>query len=162
MNHLAALLFLTALLILAPSCASLEQTSVSPAILAQLGQRGVPSGTIKRISTGRVLDFDDILSLLKARVSETGIVAYIKSTHAPYSFTRAEFQQLLDAGAGSGLIIHLAQSLAQHEASKAKHPRGSRWTLDPYFNDPLFRGSAPFRFAFPRDWNDPRFVFDPL
>ena len=162
MKSLVALLALPVILVSMPSCASLEKPSASPALLAQMGQRWVPSGTIKRISAGRVLDFDDILSLVRANVSGKGIVAYLKSTHAPYTFTTAQLQQLSDAGAGSDLVNYLGKSVGYYEATKAAQLGGSKWDNDPYFNDPLYWGEAPFPYAFPGEWIDPGFVFDPL
>lgn len=162
MKFLTTLFALPILALSLTSCASPERPSASPTILAQMGQRGVPSGTIKRISAGRVLDFDDILSLVKANVSEKGIVAYLKSTHAPYKFSTSQLQQLSDAGAGSTLVNYLGQSVGYYEATKATQLGGSKWDNDPYFNDPLYWGLAPFPYAFPGEWIDPGFVFDPL
>lgn len=162
MKLLSALFALLIVALSLTSCASLDRPSASPAVLAQMGQRGVPSGTIKRISAGRVLDFDDILSLVKANVSEKGIVAYLKSTHAPYKFTTAQLQELSDDGAGSDLVNYLGKSVGYYEATKAAQLGGSKWDTDPYFNDPLYWGMAPFPYAFPGEWADPGFVFDPL
>lgn len=162
MKLLTALLALPLVLLSFSSCATIDRAAASPAILAQMGQRGVPSGTIKRISAGRVLDFDDILSLVQANVSDKGIVAYLKSTHAPYKFTTAQLQQLSDAGAGSDLVNYLGKSVGYYEATKASQLGGSKWDNNPYFNDPLFWGVAPFPYAFPGEWMDPAFVFDPL
>jgi len=162
MKLLATLLALSALLVALPSCASFEQPSASPSILAQMGQRGVPSGTIKRISSGRVLDFDDILALVKANVSDKGVVAYLKSTRAPYTFSTAQLQQLTNAGAGSDLVNYLGKSIGYYEATKASQLGGSKWDNNPYFNDPLYWGAAPFPYAFPGEWIDPGFVFGPL
>lgn len=162
MKLLLTLLTLPVLCLSIPSCVTLDKASASPAVLAQMGQRGVPSGTIKRISAGRVLDFDDILSLVQANVSDTGIVSYLKSTRAPYKFTTAQLQQLSDAGAGSDLVNYLGESVGYFEATKANQLGGSKWDNNPYFNDPLFWGAAPFPYAFPGEWIDPGFVFDPL
>ena len=148
-------LFLTA-------CALHEAPSASPSILAQMGQRGVPPGTIRRISAGRVLDYDDILALLSASVSEKAIILYLKSTNAPYSLNTAQKMQLSEAGAGADLMTHLEQALACHESMKSSTRRGAKWDTDPYFHDPLYWGDPPFAYSFPNEWADSNFVFDPL
>ncbi|MFM8983340.1 MAG: hypothetical protein ACKOLA_10620, partial [Spartobacteria bacterium] len=130
------LLALLPLLLLASCATSPFQANPPASALSQILQRGVPTTTVKRIQHGRVLDFDDILALVKANVSDKGVVAYLKSTHAPYRFTTAQLEQLSDAGAGSTLVNYLGQSIGYYEATKRNQLGGSKWDNDPYFNNP--------------------------
>jgi hypothetical protein len=134
------------------SCSTTQPSSAPAGIIAQMGQRGVPSATQQRIQNGRVLDFDDIMSLVKAGVSDNAIVAYLKSTKAPYKFTTTQLEQLTNAGAGSDLVNYLGQSIGYYEASKRSQIGGSKWDSHPYFNDPFFWGDAPFDYGFPGEW----------
>ena len=156
------LLTLAVTAFLLTSCATRFDAQAPAQTLAALTQKGVPSTTVSRIKAGRVLDFDDILALVKAGVSDKAAVAYLKSTRAPYKFTTAELQKLSDAGAGSTLVNYLGQSIGYYEATKRSQLGGSKWDNSPYFNDPLFWGGAPFDYAFPGEWADPGFVFDTL
>jgi hypothetical protein len=104
-----------------------------------------------------VLDFDDIMSLAKAGVSDKAIVAYLKSTKAPYKFNTAQLEQLSNAGVGSTLVNYLGQSVGYYEASKRNQLGGSKWDSHPYFNDPFFWGNAPFDYGFPGEWGDEDF-----
>jgi hypothetical protein len=161
-NSMKNLLALAATAILLTSCATRFDAQAPSQTLAALTQKGVPSTTVSRIQSGRVLDFDDILSLVKAGVSDQAAVAYLKSTRAPYKFTTAQLQQLSDAGAGSTLVNYLGQSIGYYEATKRNQLGGSKWDNSPYFNDPFFWGAAPFDYAFPGEWADPDLVFDTL
>jgi hypothetical protein len=117
---------------------------------------------VKRIQHGRVLDFDDILALVKVNVSDKAVVAYLKSTHAPYRFTTAQLEQLSDAGCGSTLVNYLGQSIGYYEATKRNQLGGPKWENNPYFNDPLFWGAPPFDYGFPGEWGYPGFLFGPF
>jgi hypothetical protein len=151
---------LASLLCLA-SCATTQSVNAPAGIVAQMGQHGIPASTQKRIQAGRVLDFDDIMSLAKGGVSDKAIVAYLKSTKAPYKFTTAQLEQLSNAGARPGLVNYLGQSIGYYEASKRSQIGGNKWDRHPYFNDPFFWGAAPFDYGFPGEWADPGFVFGP-
>jgi hypothetical protein len=157
------LLFALLPLLFLASCATTPFPANPPAsALSELLQRGVPSTTVKRIQHGRILDFDDILALVKANVSGKAVVAYLKSTRAPYRFTTAQLEQLSDAGAGSTLVNYLGQSVGYYEASKRNQLGGLKWDKDPYFNDPLYWGVPPFNYGFPGEWSYPGFLFAPF
>ena len=162
MKNLLALALLATASFHLTSCATRFDAQAPSQTLAALTQKGVPATTVSRIKAGRVLDFDDILALVKAGVSDKAAVAYLKSTRAPYKFTTAQLQQLSDAGAGSTLVNYLGQSIGYYEATKRNQLGGSKWDNNPYFTDPFFWGAAPFDYAFPGEWADPGFVFDTL
>jgi hypothetical protein len=162
MKLIPVVLSIVALPVLLNSCATSPQSLAPAGIAAQMSKQGVPASTQKRVQAGRVLDFDDIMSLAKAGVSDKAIVAYLKSTKAPYKFTTAQLEQLSNAGAGSTLVNYLGQSVGYYEASKRNQLGGSKWDRHPYFNDPFFWGAAPFDYGFPGEWADPGFVFDTL
>lgn len=151
-----------ALPLLMNSCATTGQSPAPTGIVSQMAGHGIPASTQKRVQNGRVLDFDDIMSLAKGGVSDKALVSYLKSTKAPYKFTTAQLEQLTDAGAGSTLVNYLGESIGYYEASKRNQLGGDKWDRHPYFNDPLFWGGAPFDYGFPGEWADPGFVFDTL
>jgi hypothetical protein len=155
MKFIPVILFSIALPFVISSCATSQHTVAPAGIAAQMAQHGVPASTQKRVQAGRVLDFDDIMSLAKAGVSDKAIVAYLKSTKAPYRFTTPQLEQLTNAGAGSTLVNYLGQSIGYYEASKRNQLGGSKWDSHPYFNDPFFWGAAPFDYGFPGEWSDP-------
>ena len=159
MKHLFLLLAVVAAPVFLTSCATTRQAAAPQAVMAQLSQRGVPAATVKRVQAGRVLDFDDIMSLSKAGVSDKALVAYLKSTRAPYRLTTAQLEELSKAGAGSTLVNYLGKSVGYYEATKRNQLGGSKWDNNPYFNDPFFWGAAPFGYAFPGEWEDPGMIF---
>lgn len=145
------LLLITALFLTA--CATSK-----PVALEKIAATGVAPSTYAKIESGRVLQFPDILNLVKADVPEEAVVSYLKSTKAPYRLTTAELEQLSDAGAGSDLVNYLGKSVGYYEATKRAQTGGSNWDNHPYFNDPAYLGDAPFPYAFPDAWNDPAAV----
>ena len=155
MKFIPVILFSIAIPFVMSSCATSQQALAPAGVAAQMAQHGVPASTQKRVQAGRVLDFDDIMSLSKAGVSDQAIVAYLKSTKAPYKFTTAQLEQLTNVGAGSTLVNYLGQSIGYYEASKRNQLGGSKWDSHPYFNDPFFWGAAPFDYGFPGEWSDP-------
>ena len=155
MKFIPVILFSIALPFVMSSCATSQQALAPAGVAAQMAQHGVPASTQKRVQAGRVLDFDDIMSLAKAGVSDKAIVAYLKSTKAPYKFNTAQLEQLSNAGAGSTLVNYLGQSIGYYEASKRNQLGGSKWDSHPYFNDPFFWGAAPFDYGFPGEWSEP-------
>lgn len=155
MKFIPVILFSIAIPFVMSSCATSPQALAPAGVAAQMAQHGVPASTQKRVQAGRVLDFDDIMSLSKAGVSDQAIVAYLKSTKAPYKFTTAQLEQLTNVGAGSTLVNYLGQSIGYYEASKRNQLGGSKWDSHPYFNDPFFWGAAPFDYGFPGEWSDP-------
>ena len=157
MKLLPVIISCVAMTVLLNSCATSPQSLAPAGIVPQMAQRGVPASTQKRVQAGRVLDFDDIMSLAKSGVSDKAIVAYLKSTKAPYTFTTAQLEQLSNAGVGSTLVNYLGQSIGYYEASKRNQLGGSKWDSHPYFNDPFFWGDAPFDYGFPSEWSDEGF-----
>lgn len=156
MKHFCLILILAGMPAYMTSCAS---SSKKPsATLAELSSRGVNSSTLKRIQSGRVLGFDDILNLVQLHISEKAIVAYLQSTHAPYRFTTSQLEQLSGAGAGSNLVNYLGKSIGYYEATKRNQVGGSKWDNHPYFNDPAYWGPAPFDYGFPGDWYEPGYI----
>jgi hypothetical protein len=161
MKHFFLTLGILAATFVLNSCTTMSPQAQTPSgILTQLSQRGVPASTVKRIQAGRVLDYDDITNLVKSGLSDKAVVAYLKSTHAPYKFTTPQLEKLSDAGAGSTLVNYLGQSSGYYEATKRSQLGGSKWDNSPFFNDPFFWGAAPFDYGFPGERNDPGFVFD--
>ena len=157
MKLLPVIICCVAMTVLLNSCATSPQSLAPAGIAAQMAKQGVPASTQKRVQAGRVLDFDDIMSLAKSGVSDKAIVAYLKSTKAPYKFTTAQLEQLSNAGVGSTLVNYLGQSVGYYEASKRNQLGGSKWDSHPYFNDPFFWGDAPFDYGFPGEWGDEGF-----
>lgn len=157
MRFLSITLSCVAMTVLLNSCASSPQSLAPAGIAAQMAKQGIPASTQKRVQAGRVLDFDDIMSLAKSGVSDEAIVAYLKSTKAPYKFTTAQLEQLSNAGVGSTLVNYLGQSVGYYEAAKRDQIGGSKWDDHPYFNDPFFGGDAPFDYDFPDEWDDEDF-----
>jgi len=155
MRFIPVILFSIALPFVMSSCATSQHALAPSGIAAQMAQHGVPASTQKRVQAGRVLDFDDIMCLAKAGVSDKAIVAYLKSTKAPYRFTTAQLEQLTNAGAGSTLVNYLGQSIGYYEVSKRNQLGGNKWDSHPYFSDPFFWGAAPFDYGFPGEWSDP-------
>ena len=157
MKLLPVIISCVAMTVLLNACATSPQSLAPAGIAAQMAKQGVPASTQKRVQAGRVLDFHDIMSLAKAGVSDKAIVAYLKSTKAPYKFNTAQLEQLSNAGVGSTLVNYLGQSVGYYEASKRNQLGGSKWDSHPYFNDPFFWGNAPFDYGFPGEWGDEDF-----
>ena len=139
--------------LLLASCAS--GPAPTPVVLQRIAAAGVDSRTYAKIHAGRVLTYADILGLVEDKIPDAAIVSYLKSTHAPYRFTTAQLEGLSDAGAGSGLVNYLGQSVGYYEAVTRAQTGGSKWDKHPYFYDPYFLGPAPFPYAYPAEWNDP-------
>jgi len=148
--------------ILAGCATPLQQTPPSPAYLQKLAAMGVAPATVQRIQAGRVLAFADVLELVRKGVPGGKIVAYLRSTRAPYNYTQAQVNTLLNAGADSTLINYVGRSVgdflidAQNEQSQEELRQNAKWQKeawrDPYFNDPDYWGVAPFPYAFPVGW----------
>ncbi len=152
MKQLAALLLGSLLCI---SCASAPQQQKAPPLLQKLEDAGIDSRTYAKIAAGRVLDYSDILGLVKDNIPDPVVVTYLKSTHAPYRFTDSQLSALSDAGAGSDLVNYLGQSVGYFEASQRSQTGGAKWDKHSYFVDPYFYGAPPFPYAFPAEWYDP-------
>lgn len=138
------------------SCASAP--APRPLALQKLAASGANPATLKRINAGRVLSYEDILGLVKARIPDGAIVSYLRSTHAPYRLTDAQLERLGDAGAGSKLVNYLGKSIGYFEATQRSQTGGKKWANHPYFVDPDYWGPAPFPYAFPGEWDDPAMV----
>lgn len=156
-------LLLSALCALAfAGCATTPVPSGPPKYLAQLEAMHVAPATLQRIQGGRVLSFADVMELVKRGVPGSEIVAYLKSTRAPYNFTQTQVNALTDAGADSTLINFVGRSVgdfmidAQNAPQQEQLRRNAKWDKavwnDPYFNDPAYWGPAPFPYAFPFGW----------
>lgn len=92
-------------------CAAKERP-VSPDLLAALRQREVGPGTCVRLSQGRVPTYEDIHHLVTHRVPGPLVVDYLRSTGAPFVFTRRQIDDLATAGASPELLAFLrAQQL---------------------------------------------------
>jgi hypothetical protein len=135
------------------SCAS--GPAPTPVVLQRIAAAGVDSRTYARIHAGRVLTYPEILGLVEDKIPDAAIVSYLKSTHAPYRLTTAQLERLSDAGAGSGLVNYLGQSVGYYEATKRTQTGGNKWDKHPYFYDPYYWGPAPFPYAYPAEWYDP-------
>ncbi|MGH8047516.1 MAG: hypothetical protein ACREKL_09740 [Chthoniobacterales bacterium] len=135
----------------------------TPRYFQTLEALNVPPATLKRVEAGRVLSYEDILALVKHKVPDTEIVAYLKSTRAPYNnYTKHQLNALLNAGATSTLYNYLGRSEGDFmiDAQNAQQQQNLRnnakfdkqlWK-DPYFIDPDFAGAAPFPYMYPAGW----------
>jgi len=121
--------------------------------LSRLEALGVDSRTYTKIVNHRVLNYGDIMDLVKKHVPNSAIVSYLKSTHAPYAFTDTQLQNLVAAGAKAELVNYLGQSVGFFEAAERSQTGGAgKWKKHPYFADPYYMGDAPFMYGYPPDW----------
>lgn len=144
------------------SCATSEPPAGKPRYLQTLESMSLAPATLQRIEAGRVLTFADVLELVKKGVPGSEIVAYMKSTRAPYNFTQQQLDTLTAAGADSTLYNFVGRSLgdfmidAQDEAQQQQLRQNAKWKKemwnDPYFTDPGYWGPAPFPFMWPGGW----------
>jgi len=133
-----------------------------PPYLQQLASMHVAPTTLHRIQAGRVLAFADVLELVKKGVPGGKIVAYLKSTRAPYNYTQAQVNTLTNAGADSTLINYVGRSIgdfmvdAKDAQQQQQLRRNAKWDKaawnDPYFTDPGYWGPAPFPYMWPGGW----------
>lgn len=130
-------------------------SSRTPPLLQKLAENGIDSRTYHKIANGRVLTYDDIAGLVKDNVPDQAIITYLQSTKAPYQFSNAQLQNLVQLGAGSDLVNYLGKSTGFFDASQRSQTGGSKWDKHSYFTDPYFYGAAPFPYAFPDEWYDP-------
>lgn len=147
--------------VLLGACATTSQRSGPPPVLAKLKAMGIDSGTYNKIATHRVLTYADILGLVKKGVPGPVILTYLQSTHAPYTFTDAQLQKLVDAGASADLVNYLGKSVGFFEATERKQTGGAgKWKENPFFADPYYMGEPPFGYAYPGEWFDEGWVDD--
>lgn len=122
----------------------------------------VPSPIYKKMARARPLAFADVLGMVKSGVPGGKIVAYMRATRAPYSYTSAQIQTLQQAGADSTLINYVGRgagdflidaqnAVAQEQMVQSAKIDRSYWN-NPYFMDPGFMGDVPFEFGWPGVW----------
>lgn len=134
----------------------------TPAYFQTLESMHVAPATLKRVEGGRVLSFADVLELVKRDVPGAEIVAYLKSTRAPYNYSQSQVNTLMNAGADSTLVNYVgradgdflidAQNAAQQAQVRQNYKFDKQLWKDPYFIDPDYWGPAPFPYAFPMGW----------
>lgn len=144
------------------ACATTPAPSGPPPYLQQLAAMHVAPATLQRIQSGRVLTFADVLELVQKGVPGEKIVAYLKSTRAPYNYTQKQVNTLTDAGADSTLINYVGRSVgdfmvdAQDAQQQQQLRQNAKWEKaawnDPYFTDPAYWGPAPFPYMWPGGW----------
>jgi hypothetical protein len=150
-------------LLLLVACASTPPApSGPPPYLQQLVAMRVAPATLQRIEAGRVLSFGDVMELVKKGVPGEKIVAYLKSTRAPYNFTQQQVNALMNAGADSTLVNYVGRSVgdfmidAQDAQQQQQLRRNAKWDKeawrDPYFTNPGYWGPAPFPYVWPGGW----------
>jgi hypothetical protein len=148
MNRLLALL--TAVFISA--CATTTPPTLEqPAYMKVLAAKKIDPATYARIAHGRVLGYDDIKNLAARGIPGKMIVPYLRATKTPYSFSTAQINGLVDAGADSTLVNYLgkAKGIYLEDASNIPSSTGG---LHPYWSDPGYAGAAPFGFGYPDAW----------
>lgn len=153
---------LAVVLILAGCATSTPTPAATPKYLQTLSDKQVAPSTFARIQGGRVLTFADVLELVQRGVPGDQIVAYLRSTRAPYNFSQPQLDALLAAGADSTLINYVgraagdflidAQNAPQQAALRRDAKIDKELWRDPYFTDPGYWGPAPFPYAFPGEW----------
>lgn len=157
MNALRLLACIAALVTFS-GCASTPQ-SKTPPVLATLASMNIDKGTYAKIAAHRVLTFADIKGLVLKGVPSQVILTYIQSTHAPYTLSDKQLQQLVDEGASSALVNYLGKSVGFFEATERQQTGGAgKWKNHPYFADPYFMGPAPFAYGWPGEWYDDDWV----
>ncbi len=148
--------------VLAGCATTSSQMPPPPPYLAQLEKMGVAPATLDRIANARVLGFEDVLELVRRGVPGDRIVAYLRSTRAPYNFTQPQINALVRAGADSTLVNFVGRDAgdflidAQNENQQARLLRDARFRRelwqDPYFTDPTYAGAPPFDYVWPALW----------
>lgn len=153
MTRLSALL--AAVLLAACATSPTKPGLEKPGYIGVLEKKGVPATTVTRIANGRVLGYSDIKNLVAAGIPGSMSVPYLKATHAPYDFSVAQINGLVDAGADDSLINYLGKAKGIYLEDDDNIPSGDDddgGTNHPYFADPDYMGVAPFPFAYPVGW----------
>lgn len=144
-------------------CASSSNVGQAPPpYLNKVAAMGVAPETMKRLSNARVLTFADVLEMVKKGVPGEKITAYLKSTRAPYNYSQARINQLVDAGADNVLINYVGRSQGDFLLDAQNEPKQQQvladaklskefWN-DPYFGDPGYWGAVPFGYVWPPMW----------
>lgn len=147
--------------VLLAACATTPQKTGTPPVLAKLQAMGIDNAAYNKIANHRVLAYSDIYGLVKKGVPSPVILTYIQSTHAPYTLSDAQLQNLVDAGASADLVNYLGKSVGFFEATERKQTGGAgKWKKDPFFADPFYMGPAPFDYAYPGEWYDAGWIDD--
>lgn len=162
MNRIIVLSAVVALVFGWTGCASTQSSGKKPGYLKTLQTKQVDPSTYTRIYHGRVLQYADILNLVKKGVPDDKIVSYLKSTKAPYRLSNVQITALLNAGAGPTLVNYLGKSTGFYDATTPDQTGGSvrpwsNYWKHPYYTDPYFMGPAPFGWDYPGDWFGPGF-----
>jgi len=162
MKSLALPLAAVCMLVLSSCATTSGPAPGTPAYFKTLKALHVTPVTLHRIEAGRVLTFSDVLELVQKQVPDGEIVAYLKSTRAPYNYSQKQLDALVKAGAGSTLYNYLGRSDgdflidAQDAQQQAELRKNAKWNKemwkDPYFTDPAYAGVAPFPYSWPVGW----------
>lgn len=156
MRHFSArFLFLILPAIFVVGCASGPQ--VDPAITSAASSRGVNPGTVLKMSSARVLDYDDIQNLASKGVPSSTIVAYLNSTRKVYDFSYAQLAGLKSAGATPQLLNYLTETQGFYgNNSPRQKAKVAKMQKDQYFNSPYYQDKQPFAYNEPvvDDWYD--------
>ncbi len=153
MKSSSLLLLASALLLTA--CASSPQ--VDPGLLSAASSRGVNSGTVLKMQSGRALDVQDIENLTSRGVPSNVIIAYLNSTRKVYNLSGAELAGLKSEGATPQLLNYLQESEGFYgSASAAPKTASARMQKDRYYNSPYYQDEQPFAYNPPviDDWYD--------
>jgi len=147
MKHLLAML--SALFLAA--CATTPPQLEQPGYMKVLAAKKVAPATYARIAHGRVLGYDDIKNLAARGIPGKMVVPYLKATKTPYSFSTAQINALIDAGADDMLVNYLGKAKGIYLEDAGNIP-SSTGGLHPYWSDPGYAGAAPFGFGYPGSW----------
>lgn len=145
-----------ALAILVSGCAS-TGSQVDPAITSAVTSRGVDSGTVLKMNSGRALDYQDIQNLVNRGVPANIIVAYLNSTQKVYNLSYAQLAGLKQAGATPQLLNYLTETQGFYGNNSPKQKaRMSKQQRDQYYNSPYYQDEQPFAYNQPviDDWYD--------
>lgn len=136
-------------------CASGPQ--VDPAIMSAVTSRGVNSGTVLKMNTGRVLDYQDIDNLVSKGVPANIIVGYLNSTRAVYNFSYSQLAGLKADGASPQVLNYLSETQGFYGNNSPKQKaRVAKMQKDQYYNSPYYQDEQPFAYNAPAidDWYD--------
>lgn len=136
-----------ALLALA-GCAS--GPAVDVGITDALSSRGVGGQTYEKVYYGRALDYNDIVTLVRAGVPGHIIISYLQSTEKVYNLTPSQKAGLRAAGAPPKVLAYLdeTQGLYGYVPPQAAS-RTANQQADEYYNSPLYQDEQPFGYNEP-------------
>lgn len=133
------------------ACATTPPQLEQPGYMKVLAAKKVAPATYARIAHGRVLGYSDVKNLAARGIPGKMIVPYLKATKTPYSFSTAQINALVDAGADDTLVNYLGKAKGIYLEDAGNIP-SSTGGLHPYWSDPGYAGAAPFGFAYPDAW----------